>query len=105
MKINILNNAINCINNTKNNDAINSCINPEKISLESLNKQKKDQKNIYIKLSNNLNNKNFILCVDAQKFGTTWIDKYLSNSLQYNMGCMKEYHIWDALNIPSCNHY
>jgi hypothetical protein len=38
MKINILNNAINCINNTKNNDAINSCINPEKISLESLNK-------------------------------------------------------------------
>lgn len=47
MKVNILKNTLNCINNSNNNDSTNSCIREEKISLENLNKWKKDQKELY----------------------------------------------------------
>ncbi len=38
----------------------------------------------------------FILGVGAQKTGTTWLHKQLSQCNSVNMGCLKEYHIWDA---------
>jgi len=43
--------------------------------------------------------KNFILGVGAQKAGTTWLHAYLARQSSFNMGCMKEYHIWDALTF------
>ena len=42
----------------------------------------------------------FILGVGAQKAGTTWLHRYLSSYDTVNMGCMKEYHIWDAKLRP-----
>jgi hypothetical protein len=47
-------------------------------------------------------NKNFILGVGAQKSATGWLHQYISKSPYYNMGRMKEYHIWDALSISDC---
>ncbi|MEX1221989.1 MAG: sulfotransferase [Idiomarina sp.] len=42
-------------------------------------------------------NKTFILCVGAQKAGTTWLWKLLNQHPQVNLGCSKEYHFFDAL--------
>ena len=47
----------------------------------------------------------FILGVGAQKAGTTWLHQYLKLSPRFNLGLMKEYHIWDALFIDSCRRY
>jgi hypothetical protein len=47
----------------------------------------------------------FILGVGAQKAGTTWLHQYLKLSPHFNLGLMKEYHIWDALFIDSCRRY
>ncbi len=44
----------------------------------------------------------FVLGVGAQKSGTTWLYKYLSNDVSVNFGPHKEYHIWDALYIKEC---
>jgi hypothetical protein len=39
----------------------------------------------------------FILGVGAQKAGTTWLYQQLNHSSIVNMGCLKEYHVWDAI--------
>jgi len=41
----------------------------------------------------------FILCVGAQKSGTTWLYQYLHHHPNTNMGFEKEYHIFDALYV------
>jgi hypothetical protein len=46
--------------------------------------------------------KTFILCVGAQKSGTTWLWKCISRHKAANFGMMKEYHVWDAISIPEC---
>lgn len=38
----------------------------------------------------------FILGVGAQKAGTTWLQRTLASQPNVNMGCLKEYHVWDA---------
>ena len=48
-------------------------------------------------------NKLFVLGVGAPKTGTTWLHSYLSSSDRCRMGCLKEYHIWDAKFIESCS--
>jgi hypothetical protein len=50
-------------------------------------------------------NKKFILGVGAQKSGTSWLYRYLKCCPYFNMGIMKEYHIWDALSITDCEKY
>ena len=42
----------------------------------------------------------FILGVGAQKAGTTWLHQYLMQDPVVNMGCLKEYHVWDAVFQP-----
>lgn len=45
----------------------------------------------------------FLLGVGAQKAGTTWLSYYLLTSGQAAIfGNVKEYHVWDALHLPSC---
>ena len=44
--------------------------------------------------------KNFLLCLGNQKCGTSWLYQYLMNQENFNGGFLKEYHIWDALDIP-----
>jgi hypothetical protein len=51
-----------------------------------------------------MNNK-FVLCVGAQKSGTTWLHSYLSRRPGFDMGLMKEYHVWDALSIGECRNF
>jgi hypothetical protein len=46
--------------------------------------------------------KTFLLGVGAQKSGTTWLHRYLSENKNVNFGACKEYHIWDALYIKEC---
>jgi hypothetical protein len=46
------------------------------------------------------NDKIFILGLGHQKCGTTWLYEYLSQNSNFNGGFTKEYHIWDALDIP-----
>jgi hypothetical protein len=45
--------------------------------------------------------KTFLLGTGAQKGGTTWLFRYLKESPQYVRGYMKEYHVFDALDLPS----
>lgn len=48
-----------------------------------------------------MTNKNtFLLGLGNQKCGTTWLHRYLSQSSNFNSGFEKEYHIWDALDVP-----
>ncbi|MAU85757.1 MAG: hypothetical protein CMA21_04065 [Euryarchaeota archaeon] len=42
----------------------------------------------------------FILGLGFQKCGTSWLHSYLQQSRKYEGGDLKEYHIWDALDIP-----
>lgn len=49
--------------------------------------------------------KTFLLGVGAQKAGTTWLHAYLSNSNICDMGLLKEYHVWDALEVPELKEY
>jgi hypothetical protein len=44
--------------------------------------------------------KTFILGLGAQKCGTTWLYKYLSQSRNFTGGLWKEYHVWDVIDIP-----
>ncbi len=44
----------------------------------------------------------FILCVGAQKTGTSWLFKQLSGLSEVDFGLLKEYHIWDALHVSHC---
>jgi hypothetical protein len=44
--------------------------------------------------------KTFILGLGHQKCGTSWLYNYLTQSSYFCKGIAKEYHIWDALDIP-----
>ena len=43
----------------------------------------------------------FILGLGNQRCGTTWLYKYLNFSNRFDGGILKEYHIWDGLDIPA----
>jgi hypothetical protein len=43
----------------------------------------------------------FLLGVGCQKGGTAWMHRYLESSPQCDPGFRKEYHVWDALDLPS----
>ncbi len=45
--------------------------------------------------------KTFLLGTGCQKGGTTWLFRYLKESPQYVRGYMKEYHVFDALDLES----
>jgi hypothetical protein len=45
--------------------------------------------------------KTFLLGAGCQKGGTTWLFRYLKSSPQYVRGYMKEYHVFDALDLES----
>jgi hypothetical protein len=47
----------------------------------------------------------FILGCGAQKSGTTWLWEYLASKSNFNLGAMKEYHIWDALTLKDCERF
>ena len=48
----------------------------------------------------------FLLCVGAQKSGTTWLADYLRHHPNTDMGFAKEYHVFDALYVEECSgHY
>lgn len=49
--------------------------------------------------------KTFILGIGAPKAGTTWAYAYLAAMPGASMGFSKEYHIWDATDIPNCARY
>lgn len=44
----------------------------------------------------------FVLGLGAQKCGTTWLHRYISQFDAADLGPLKEYHVWDALAVPSC---
>ena len=43
----------------------------------------------------------FLLGVGCQKGGTAWMHRYLEASPQCDPGFRKEYHVWDALDLPA----
>lgn len=43
----------------------------------------------------------FLLGLGAQKAGTAWMHRYLESSPECDPGFRKEYHVWDALDLPS----
>ena len=45
--------------------------------------------------------KTFLLGTGCQKGGTTWLFRYLKESPQYVRGYLKEYHVFDALDLES----
>ena len=45
--------------------------------------------------------KTFLLGTGCQKGGTTWLFQYLKQSPQYVAGFRKEYHVFDALDVPA----
>tara|TARA_B110000285_G_C15134345_1_gene625843 strand:+ start:3206 stop:4066 length:861 start_codon:yes stop_codon:yes gene_type:complete len=45
----------------------------------------------------------FILCVGAQKSGTTWLFKQIIKSKHFSRGLSKEYHLFDALYLGGCS--
>ena len=45
-------------------------------------------------------NNTFVLGLGFQKCGTSWLYRYLQQSVKFNGGDLKEYHIWDAVDIP-----
>lgn len=42
-----------------------------------------------------------MLGLGAQKAGTTWLSRYLHHSRHFDRGYRKEYHVLDALDLPS----
>jgi hypothetical protein len=44
--------------------------------------------------------KTFLLGTGCQKGGTTWLFQYLKQSPEYVAGFRKEYHVFDALDVP-----
>lgn len=45
--------------------------------------------------------KTFILGLGAQKTGSSWLHRQLANYPHARVGLMKEYHVWDAIGVPS----
>tara|TARA_B100000378_G_scaffold70310_1_gene53413 strand:- start:87 stop:1001 length:915 start_codon:yes stop_codon:yes gene_type:complete len=41
----------------------------------------------------------FLLGMGAQKAGTSWLYNYIKQQPEADFGQLKEYHVWDALNI------
>jgi len=52
-----------------------------------------------------MNEKSFLLGLGNQKCGTTWLHRYLRAKQNFNSGALKEYHIWDALDVPLQKHW
>ena len=48
--------------------------------------------------------KTFLLGTGCMKGGTTWLFQYLKTSPQYVAGFRKEYHVFDALDVPAMAH-
>lgn len=44
--------------------------------------------------------KTFLMCVGAQKAGTTWLWHYLRRNPQVDLGFKKEYHTWEVCTTP-----
>lgn len=49
--------------------------------------------------------KTFVLGVGAQKAGTSWLHDHLASSPQCDPGFMKEYHVWDGLDLEAMAHF
>ena len=49
--------------------------------------------------------KTFVLGVGAQKAGTSWLYEHLASSPQCDPGFMKEYHVWDGLDLDAMAHF
>ena len=47
----------------------------------------------------------FVLGLGFQKCGTSWLYRYLQQSEKFDGGELKEYHIWDAIDIPILRYY
>ena len=45
--------------------------------------------------------KTFILGLGHQRTGTTWVSKHLLRSKRFRRGPLKEYHIWNALDVDA----
>lgn len=44
--------------------------------------------------------KTFLMCVGAQKAGTTWLWHYLRKNPKVDLGFKKEYHVWEVCTNP-----
>jgi len=44
--------------------------------------------------------KTFVLGMGVQKSGTSWAHRLMAESPNFNLGFRKEYHVWDAVDIP-----
>ena len=47
----------------------------------------------------------FVLGCGAQKAGTSWLQAYLELHRQADFGPIKEYHVFDALELPEMSHF
>src|SRR5277367_6357383 len=47
----------------------------------------------------------FLLCLGAQKCGTSWLHEYLNDHPCADMGFAKEYHVFDALYVDECRRF
>ncbi len=52
-------------------------------------------------MNNDSHRKTFLLGVGCQKGGTTWLHDYLQGSNEADLGFLKEYHVFDALDLDS----
>ena len=48
--------------------------------------------------------KTFILCMGAQKSGTTWLYSQLSQLPNFQPGLNKEYHVLSSIHLKECSH-
>jgi hypothetical protein len=46
----------------------------------------------------------FLLGVGCQKGGTSWLHDYLSSSPAADLGLVKEYHVWDEIDLRDADH-
>lgn len=49
--------------------------------------------------------KTFVLGLGAQKSGTSWLHDFLDADPTANFGPLKEYHVWDAVDLPEMAHF
>lgn len=52
-------------------------------------------------VTNSPGDKTFLMGAGCQKGGTTWLHRYLKSSPQYVRGYMKEYHVFDAVDLET----
>ena len=69
--------------------------------LPTCNKHQTPSKRVNIVIWGHKIMKTFVLGVGAQKAGTTWLHNYLSTRTDADFGIVKEYHIFDAITLPS----